>query len=67
MYAQEKPTDENQEISLFDNDTVKDIEGNNVLIPRCIGVYSIKWLNEEKENLIKQIQEIDRKLNLLIN
>lgn len=65
MYTLEKPLDDNQQIAIYENDIVKDIEWNDVLIPRCVWCYSIKDLEYQKSELNKQIEEIDKKINVI--
>lgn len=52
---------------LFTEETVKDIEGNDVTIPRSIGQYSIAQLEQEKANYLSAIEGVDEKINAINN
>lgn len=47
---------------LFTQETVKDIEDNDVIIPRSIGQYSLAQLEQEKENYLNAIESVDEKI-----
>ena len=50
---------------LFTTETVKDIDGNDVEIPRSIGQYSIANLEMEKQNLLNAIASVEEKLAII--
>ena len=50
---------------LFIEETVKDIEGNDVTIPRSIGTYSLQELEREKSFHQATIEELDLKINAI--
>ena len=56
---------------LFTTETVKDIDGNEVVIPRSIGQYSLAQLEQEKANAIYNhetyIAGLDEKINAINN
>ena len=52
---------------LFTQETVKDIEGNDVIIPRSIGQYSISQLENEKKNYQDAILSVDEKIAAINN
>lgn len=56
---------ENGYYELFIQETVKDINDKEVIIPRSIGNFSIGQLNAEKSNLQNQIAEIDNKISAI--
>lgn len=47
---------------LFTQETVKDIDGNDVVIPRSIGQYSLAQLEQEKANYLTAIEGVDEKI-----
>jgi hypothetical protein len=50
---------------LFTIEKIKDMNGDEVEIPRSIGQYSITNLEMEKENLLKMIVDIDEKITAI--
>lgn len=50
---------------LFTQETVKDIEGNDVIIPRSIGQYSLAQLEQEKANYQNAIASVDEKISAI--
>ena len=52
---------------LFTTETVKDIDGNEVVIPRSIGQYSLAQLEQEKENYLNAIKSVDEKITAINN
>lgn len=52
---------------LFTTETVKDINGNEVVIPRSIGQYSLAQLEQEKAQYLSQITNIEEKINAINN
>lgn len=65
MYILDKPTDEKIQVTFYENDTLIDVEGNEVHVPKAIGCYSIENLEEEKFALEKQIADVNYKLSIL--
>lgn len=61
----------NQEVAnndyyeLFTTETIKDIDGNEVVVPRSVGQFSISQLENEKLNLQNAITEIDNKISAI--
>ena len=47
---------------LFTQETLKDINGKNVIVPRSIGQYSLEQLEAEKENYNNAIASIEEKI-----
>jgi|GEM_PF-3574224 len=65
-----KPINQNIEIDndrfeLFIVETVKDIDGNEVQIPKSLGVFSKQDLQNQKASYEREIEEIDKKLNAI--
>ena len=52
---------------LFTQETVKDIEGNDVIIPRSIGQYSLSQLEQEKKNYQDAILSVEEKISAINN
>jgi len=52
---------------LYVNETVKDINDNDVVIPKSIGRYSIADLNNQKNYFTSEITKIDEKLAAIGN
>ena len=52
---------------LFTTETVKDIDGNDVTIPRSIGQYSLVQLEQEKQNYLNAIDSVDEKIEAINN
>lgn len=52
---------------LFTRETVKDVEDNEVIIPRSIGQYSLAQLEQEKENYLNAIKSVDEKITAINN
>lgn len=50
---------------LFVTETVKDIDGNDVEIPRSIGQYSLAQLNQEKTNYETAIVKVEEKISVI--
>lgn len=50
---------------LFTQETIKDINGVEVVIPRSIGQYSIAQLEQEKTNLQNAIASVDEKIEAI--
>lgn len=50
---------------LFTTETVQDINGNEAVIPRSIGHYSVAQLESEKASYQNQIAEIDNKISAI--
>lgn len=47
---------------LFIVETVKDVDGNDVEIPRSIGQYSLAQLESEKTNYLNAIAKVEEKI-----
>ena len=62
-YEAKKIDDDNYE--LFKTETMEDVSGNPVSIPVSIGVYSFAGLNSLKEDMNKQVDEVDNKINAI--
>ena len=50
---------------LFTTETTQDVNGNEVVIPRSIGHYSVAQLESEKASYQNQIAEIDNKISAI--
>jgi len=50
---------------LFVEEIVKDINGNDVTIPRSIGQYSLPQLEQEKQNYLNVITSIEEKITAI--
>lgn len=62
-YEAKKIDDDNYE--LFKTETMEDVSGNSVSIPVSIGTYSLANLNSLKEEMNKQVEEVDNKINAI--
>lgn len=50
---------------LFTTETIKDINGNDVTIPRSIGTYSITQLEQEKQNYLSAVSGVEEKISAI--
>lgn len=54
---------------LFNKETVKDINGNDVVIPRSVGSFNLSQLEQERANAISShenyIADLDSKINAI--
>ncbi len=50
---------------LFDNITTKDIDGNDVVIPKSIGKFTLSQLNRNKTILEAQLKNIQDKIDAI--
>jgi len=58
---------DNDYFELFTIETVKDIDGNDVTIPRSIGQYSLAQLEQEKQSYLTAIASIEEKETAINN
>jgi len=63
--ASMQPTQPEKKYELFNSETVKDVNGKDVTIPKSIGWYSVTRLENEKLRLQEQIAEIENKLSAI--
>jgi len=56
---------DNGQYELFTTETVQDVDGNEVVIPRSIGQYSLAQLEQEKANYLLAIASVDEKISAI--
>ena len=52
----------NESVELFETETHKDIDGNDVLIPKSIGTFTLAVLERDKAALLAQIALIEKRI-----
>ena len=55
----------NDQYELFVNETVTDVDGKEVVIPRSQGVFTETQLEAQKANYQSRIDEVDAKLSAI--
>lgn len=56
---------DNGRYELFEEQVVIDVKGNDVTIPKSIGIFSLAQLEQEKENYQARIADIDKKIKAI--
>jgi hypothetical protein len=51
-----------ERFELFAPETLKDVNGKTVTVPRSVGFHTVAQLEKHKANLLEQIADIDEKL-----
>lgn len=54
-----------ERFELFASETLKDVNGKTVTVPRSIGFHTVTQLEKHKANLLEQIADIDEKLGTI--
>lgn len=50
---------------LFEEETVKDVNDNDVTIPKRIGNFSLEGLKKQRIEAVKRLSEIDKKIEVV--
>lgn len=65
LIAKQIEQENNSYFELFTEETVKDINDVDVVIPRSIGHYSLAQLEAEKQNYLNAITSVEEKISAI--